>query len=109
MCEALDVDAAVHDAVIDTLCDILEKRDEAKKAFEESGGFAQVEHTNARGATNLARNPLLTTWDDLNKTALAYWRELGLTPASYTRMTGGEPKKKKGSGLVAALKLIETG
>ena len=52
----------------------------------------------------MVKNPLLAVWDDLNKTALAYWRELGLTPAAYKKISGegtsrdGEPK-----GLAKAL------
>ena len=46
------------------------------------------EYTNKAGATNLTKNPLLILWDDLNKSALAYWRDLGLTPSSYKKLAG---------------------
>ena len=46
--------------------------------------------------------------DELNKTALAYWREMGLTPAAYKKLTGEGPKKEeKVKGLAAALASIE--
>ena len=46
-------------------------------------------------------------WDDLNKSALAYWRELGMTPSSYKKMTGDGPKKERPRGLEQALAKIE--
>jgi hypothetical protein len=46
-------------------------------------------------------------WLDCDKVALAYWRELGLTPSSYKKMTGGTKAEEKGSALVEALKALE--
>lgn len=74
------------DSVIDTLASILEKRDEALKAYEASGEGPIVEYTNKGGSTNMVKNPGLTLWDDLNKSALSYWRELGLTPAGLKKL-----------------------
>ena len=74
------------DSVIDALASILEKRDEALKAYEASGEGPIVEYTNKGGSTNMVKNPGLTLWDDLNKSALAYWRELGLTPAGLKKL-----------------------
>jgi hypothetical protein len=48
-------------------------------------------------------------WTDLNTQALAYWRELGLTPSAYKKMTGGTKAEEKGSALVEALKALEAG
>ena len=76
------------DDVIDTLAGILELRDDAKVKFEASGGEVTVEHTNARGATNISKNPALVILMDCNTQALNYWRELGLTPRAYKSMTG---------------------
>lgn len=51
----------------------------------------------------------LVLWDDLNKTALAYWRELGLTPSSYKKLTGtGAKQEESKKGLAAALASIES-
>ena len=92
------------DSTIDALAGILEQRDKTFKEFQESGGASVIEYTNKGGSTNMVKNPLLAVWDDLNKTALAYWRELGLTPAAYKKISGegasrdGEPK-----GLAKAL------
>lgn len=65
------------------------------------------EYTNKAGATNLTKNPLLVLWDDLNKSALAYWRELGLTPSSYKKITGAAPETARPGGLAAALSSLE--
>lgn len=96
-----------YDSVISTLADILEQRDMVYWRFQEDGAFPVIEHTNKGGNTNITKNPLLVLWDDLNKSALAYWRELGLTPSSYKKITGEGPKKGKVNGLAAALKDLE--
>ena len=95
-------------AVIDTLASILEKRDDAEAQYQESGSLPIIEHTNKGGATNLTKNPALTLWDNLNHSALEHWRELGLTPSSYKKITGDAPKKEeKQKGLAAALAELE--
>jgi phage terminase small subunit len=58
---------------------------------------------------NSAVNPLVRLIDTLNNTALSYWRELGLTPSSFRKMTGSTaPAEEKKNGLAAALRAIET-
>ena len=94
-------------SVVSTLADILEQRDTVYQEYIDAGCEPVREYTNKGGATNLTKNPLLVLWDDLNKSALAYWRELGLTPSSYKKMTGDAPKKEKGGGLAEALKSLE--
>lgn len=74
------------DAVIDTLAGILEKRDTAQELFNKAGGQVIVKHTNKGGATNLELNPALRVINDLNRDALAYWRDLGLTPAGLKKI-----------------------
>lgn len=92
------------DAVIDTLAGILEKRDQAQAMFEASGGNILVKHTNKGGATNIEQNPTLRLINDLNRDALAYWRDLGLTPAGLKRITESAVKKPKVSALGEALR-----
>lgn len=104
---ALGTNDPAYQPAVDTLAEILEQRDKTKKEFEESGGHSVLWYTNKGGSTNLSKNPLLVLWDDLNKSALAYWRELGLTPSSYKKMTGDAPRKEKETGLAAALREIE--
>lgn len=107
--DALGTKDGAFEPVVSTLAAILEQRDETGKEFRDSGGRSVVEHTNQGGSTNMTKNPLLVLWDDLNKSALAYWRELGLTPSSYKKMTGASPKAEVCGGLIEALKSIETG
>lgn len=72
--------------VIETLADILSRRDLARNEFEAAGSVMIVEHTNKAGATNLEQNPAIRMINDLNRDALAYWRDLGLTPAGLRRI-----------------------
>lgn len=104
---ALGTEEQSYDSVISTLSDVLEQRDAVYEQYTEEGSQPVREYTNKAGATNLTKNPLLILWDDLNKTALAYWRELGMTPSSYKKMTGEGPKKEKATGLAAALQSLE--
>ena len=90
--------------VIETLAEILEQRDMIREDFEESGARSVVIHINKAGAENLSKNPLLALWDEMNKSALAYWRDLGLTPAGLKRIDEQAVKVKKGNALAEALK-----
>ena len=92
------------DSVIDTLAGILENRDAAQEAFEHSGGQTIVTHVNKGGNANIVKNPALVVVDDLNKTALQYWRDLGLTPAGLKRINEKAMEKRKESGFAEALK-----
>lgn len=97
-----------YHSVISTLADILEQRDSVYQEYVDGGCEAVREYTNKGGNTNLTKNPLLVLWDDLNKSALAYWRELGLTPSSYKKLTGtGAKQEESKKGLAAALASIE--
>lgn len=72
--------------MIESLAGILEQRDRTHAEFTKSGGKSVVLYTNKAGAENMTKNPLLVLWDDLNKSALAYWRDLGLTPAGLKKI-----------------------
>lgn len=89
--------------VIDTLAGILEKRDEAQNMFTKSGGNILVKHTNKGGATNIEQNPALRLINDLNRDALAYWRDLGLTPAGLKKIDEEAMKPKKQNSLEKVL------
>lgn len=89
--------------MIETLAEILAQRDETRKEFEESGGRSVVTYINKAGAENMTKNPLLILWDDLNKSALAYWRDLGLTPAGLRKIDEQAMKQKKKSAMAEAL------
>lgn len=106
---ALNLQNDAYGPAVETLASILEQRDKTAKEFRESGGLSVIRYTNKGGSTNTAKNPLLIMWDDLNKSALAYWRELGLTPSSYKKTTGGPPADEKSAGLAEVLKSLEAG
>lgn len=92
------------DSIIETLAGILETRDKAQEWFKETGGHPVVMHTNKGGSTNIVKNPALVVITDCNTQALAYWRDLGLTPAGLKRL--GEKnlvEKNSGGGLAEAL------
>ena len=107
-CKAAGTYETQFDAVVDELAAILERRDETEAAYLATGGQPVMEYTNKFGATNLTKNPALILWDALNHSALEHWRELGLTPSSYKKITGDAPKKEeKQKGLAAALAELE--
>lgn len=101
-CEDAGTYKPYFDDVITTLASILERRDRAE---EEWDGITVVEHTNRGGVTNKEQNPSLRLINDLNRDALTYWKELGLTPASLKKIneTAMQARKKE-SALEKALK-----
>ena len=106
---ALGLQNDAYESTVESLAAILEQRDKTFAEFRKSGGKSVIEYTNKGGSTNMTKNPLLVLWDDLNKTALAYWRELGLTPSSYKKLTGtGAKQEESKKGLAAALASIES-
>ena len=106
-CEEIGTYQPAFEPAIDGLAKILEQRDAALKRFRDEGGNLMFEHVSDRGAVNKAVNPLVKLIDTLNNTALSYWKELGLTPASYRKMTGSSAPAERKSGLAEALKAIE--
>lgn len=106
-CEDAGTYRPCFDSIIDTLSEIMEMRDDAMDKFQKTGGNTVVSHTNKGGATNLVKHPALVVVDDLNKTALAYWRDLGLTPAGLKRINETAMKPSSGKpSLSEALKDI---
>ena len=96
-------------SVIDTLAGILERRDKAEALFLASGENVLVKHTNKGGATNIEQNPALRLINDLNRDALAYWRDLGLTPAGYKRLNLEAAQTKSNDGFEKILSQMLTG
>lgn len=76
------------------LSELLEERDRTYQMYIESGAQPVVNFTSDRGAVNLKQNPLLKTWQELNTTALAYLRDLGLTAAGLRKLQGQIPKEE---------------
>lgn len=89
---------------INALADILERRDEAHREFIESGGESCIERRSDRGAVNMGVNPRLRVWMDLSQQALAYWKDLGLTPSGLKKIDEQSMKPKKTSALAEALR-----
>lgn len=83
------------DHVIDALAAILEKRDEAEAQYLALGSKPVISYTNKGGNSNPTKNPCLVLWDDLNKSALSYWRDLGLTPAGLKKLNEDGLKEKQ--------------
>lgn len=104
--EAKGMDDETSNPNIDTLAAIMEERDRCFELYQRSGGNPVINHTNKYGATNLERNPLLRTWIDLNQQSLTYWRELGLTPSSFKKLTD-EPIQRKKAGDSVETKILE--
>lgn len=105
-CESAGTYRSFFEDTIETLAGILERRDLALEAFEKTGGNVIVKHTNKGGSTNLEQNPALRLVNDLNRDALAYWRDLGLTPAGLKKINEKLMDKPKRSILAEALKDI---
>ena len=85
----------------------MEMRDKAMEQYISSGGNPVVIHTNKAKERNLVKNPALIAVNDLNTTALAYWRDLGLTPAGLRRISEDAMKAPRKSALAEALRDIE--
>lgn len=105
-CRAVGTYQKPFEPVIITLAQILEQRDRAIEDYESTGAQVLIEHTNKSGATNVEQNPTLRLINDLNRDALAYWRDLGLTPAGLKRLTDTVVAEKKKSALEEALEKI---
>lgn len=94
-CEEAGTYEEFFDLVIEQLASIMEMRDSAAKQFKASGGQPVVAHTNKAGATNIVKNPALQVINECNQQALAYWRDLGLTPAGFRKLSGKDIKDKQ--------------
>ena len=83
---------------IKILAEILEERDNVHAEYVKGGSRPVIEFTSDRGAVNLKPNPLLRQWQELNTTALAYLRDLGLTAAGLRKLQGQLPERKSKGG-----------
>ena len=85
-CEEAGTYKPFFEPVIDTLAGIMENRDKAHEQFVASGANPTIIHTNKAKEKNVVKNPILTLELDLDAQALAYWRDLGLTPSGLRRL-----------------------
>ena len=70
---------------VDTLADILERRDMAMAEWRKGKCKLLVTKKSDRGATNKAKNPLLLIAQECEKDALTYLAHLGLTPSGLKK------------------------
>ena len=97
----------LFDSVISSLADILEERDRIRQQYIDTGAQPLVVMVSDRGAENMKPNPLLKQWSELNNQALAYWRDLGLTPAGLRKINEEAMNEKSMSPLEAVLNVLE--
>lgn len=102
-CKKADTYRDFFDPIIDTLSQIMETRDDALEQYEQSGKEPTIEYTNKAGATNTVKNPALVMVEELNKDALAYWRDLGLTPAGLRKINETALDSKKVDAFAEAM------
>jgi len=103
-CKSIGTYKVEFDPVIDTLAGVLEKRDKVEQEFQDAGAEAVIIHTNQGGNANMTKNPMLVAIGELNTQALAYWRDLGLTPAGLRKLNEQAFQKKKNSAIAEVLK-----
>ena len=95
------------DDTIKTLADILAERDHIRELYIKSGSQPLVEVIMTGGVSSMRRNPLLDQWNELNKTALSFWKELGLTAAGLKKLTDEAANDNKMSPLDSVLAKLE--
>lgn len=106
-CKEVGTYKPCFDSVIDTLAKILEDRDEADKQYIENGSQPTIIHVNKAKESNITKNPILVMRNELNAQALAFWRELGLTPSGLKKINDmAISNSKKQSSLEKALDAI---
>lgn len=69
------------------LSEILEKKDRAELHLQETGCEMIVEHVNQGGNVYAEQNPTVRLINDLNRDALTYMRECGITPKGLKQIT----------------------
>ena len=108
-CIAAETYKPYFDYVIDELAGILERRDIAATEYAEDPR-PLIEYTNKNDTTNKVKNPLLVLIDDMTRTALSYWRDLGLTPAGLRKInerTFKESEDKTSNSLIDRLREMQ--
>lgn len=93
MCIDAGTYAPYFDRIIYELSEILVIKDDAQRQYIESGGEPVIKHTNKAKQENIVKNPALVVILECKANALAYWRDLGLTPKGLRSL--GENIKKE--------------
>lgn len=105
-CTALGVWRDEFERTQRRLAKIYVRIDEIETAYEESGRFPVITHTNKLGATNIMRNPYIAELDLLYEQALTYERELGLTAAALRKINESALHAREESPLAGMLRLV---
>ena len=106
-CKEVGTYRPAFDPVIEILAETMEHRDEVAEIYAKSGAAPILTHVNKAGKANPAKNPMIVLWDELNTSALAYWRDLGLTPSGLRRLTADAGMGRPASALDQALFELE--
>lgn len=85
-CKGLGVYKPEFDGTIKLLAEVMVQRQAVWAEYEADGCRPVITGINKGGNEYMQKNPLLSMWDDLTKTALSYRRELGLTPAGLKKL-----------------------
>ena len=102
-----DIYENYYDEVVKTLAHVLSERDRIYDQYIKEGAQPIVDVVSDRGAQQRRPNPLLDQWNKLNQTALAYWKELGMTPAGLKKLTDESSEKPKMSELDKVMMNLE--
>lgn len=92
--------------VIEQLAQIMEIRDKALQRFHESNDEPLIIYTNKGGHKNMVKNPALSMLNEQNQLALAYWRDLGLTPSGYKKLTGDAVSENRAGAFERTLREV---
>lgn len=84
--------------VINTLAGIMAERDKVHDQYVATGSHPTIIHTNKAKEQNVVKNPMLVMEMDLNAQALAYWRDLGLTPAGLRKLNAQVVEDQRKTG-----------
>ena len=90
-CKSAGTYQPFFDDLIEILADIMERRDIALGQWKKTKKTL-ANYTNKGGNKNTVVHPQLKVVQECESSALAYWRELGLTPSSFKKMTAEESK-----------------
>ena len=85
--------------MINALSQILEDRDRVREEWHAAGGSSVIETDKGT-----SKNPRMAAYNDMNTTALNYWRDLGLTPKGLKAIDEQAMKPKPKSALADLLK-----
>lgn len=106
-CTGLGVYKPEFDGTIKLLAEVMVQRQKVWADYEADGCRSVIIGVNKGGSEYMAKNPLLSMWDDLTKTALSYRRELGLTPAGLKKLKENAMDGPKRSALAEALAKLD--